>query len=167
VRACFLLLALTGAILSGCRRAHAPVPAAPAPVRPADRIGLGKALFGTACIACHQPNGQGIPAVYPPLDGSEWINGPKERLIRIALYGLRGPIRVLGQDYSGVTDMPPFGPQGHYWSDASIACVLTYVRREWGNHASPITEAEVEQLRTRIGPRGEWTAEELRQAGRE
>src|ERR1051325_11521160 len=45
----------------------------------------GKVLYESSfgCVACHGPAGQGTPGVAPPLAGSEWVNGPPNRLIRI------------------------------------------------------------------------------------
>ena len=35
----------------------------------------GKAVFAAQCVACHQATGKGLPGVFPPLDGSEWVQG--------------------------------------------------------------------------------------------
>lgn len=116
----------------------------------------------TACAACHQANGLGVPPAFPPLAGSEWVTGSEERLIRILLHGLEGPIEVKGQTYVGL--MPAFGAGGAYnWNDQRIAEVLTYIRAEWGNDASPITTEQVTAVRTgaAAGRTKAWTAEEL------
>ncbi len=115
-----------------------------------------------ACVACHQANGLGVPPAFPPLAGSEWVTGSEERLIRILLHGLEGPIEVKGQTYVGL--MPAFGAGGPYnWNDQRIAEVLTYIRAEWGNEASPITADQVTAIRTgaAAGRTKAWTAEEL------
>ena len=39
-------------------------------------------LYNMACMACHQPEGKGLPGVYPPLAGSEWVSGDPERWSR-------------------------------------------------------------------------------------
>lgn len=102
------------------------------------------ASFAT-CVACHQATGLGIPNVFPPLAGSEWVNGPVENLIRIQLRGLMGPITVKGQAYNSV--MPP----NSMMSDKDIAEVLTYVRSTWGNKASAVTPDMVKALRSEVG----------------
>lgn len=104
----------------------------------------GKQLYAT-CAACHQADGKGIPNAFPPLAGSEWVNGPAENLIRIQLRGLQGPITVKGAQYNSV--MPPQAQQ----SDAEIAAVLTYVRSNFGNDASPVTPDQVKALREEVG----------------
>lgn len=128
----------------------------------ADPVALGKRLFmsGGACFTCHQPTGLGIPGVYPPLAGSEWVVGPEDRAIRIVLTGLKGQITVKGQNFNAA-QMPAFGPNGFNWSDEKISQVLTYVRQEWGNKAPPITADKVTAIRTAIGDHKEWTADEL------
>jgi mono/diheme cytochrome c family protein len=57
--------------------------------------GIGKEVFlrDAHCATCHQATGLGVPNIYPPLAGSEWISDD-ERIIKIALKGLYGPIDV-------------------------------------------------------------------------
>lgn len=134
-----------------------------APVVKIDPVALGKKQFGMACITCHQANGEGIPNVYPPLAGSEWVQGSEERVISIVLHGLKGPITVKGHTFNAAV-MPAFGQvpgSGYNWSDEKIAAVLTYVRQEWGNKAGPIDPAKVTALRKQEGDRKEWTEPEL------
>lgn len=130
----------------------------------ADPVTLGKRLFNSsgACYTCHQPTGQGIPGVYPPLAGSEWAQGSPDRVIRILLAGLTGPVTVEGKSYNAA-QMPSFGPSGFNWSDEKISQVLTYVRQEWGNKAPPITPAQVAAIRATIGDHPAWTSAELLQ----
>src|SRR5581483_4438412 len=82
--------------------------AATAPAAPEDPVALGRKLFNTpgACVSCHQPTGLGLPGAFPPLAGSEWVEGSEERNVRIVLYGLSGPITVKGTNFASV--MPPF-----------------------------------------------------------
>lgn len=126
-----------------------------------DPVAQGKKLFTTVCAACHQPTGAGVPGVYPPLVGSEWVNGSEERVIRILLHGLQGPIKVEGKDFNSV--MPAIGPGGYNWTDDKIAAVLTYVRQEWGNSAPPVTAEKVTEIRTKAaaGRSTPWTSAEL------
>ena len=63
----------------------------------------GEALYQANCIACHQATGQGIPGAFPPLVNSPYVlSDNKDRMAAIMLYGLMGPINVLGTTYSGV-----------------------------------------------------------------
>lgn len=134
--------------------------AAPVAVNP---VVLGEKLFNNAaCNTCHQPTGLGLPGAIPPLAGSEWAQGPEERVIRIVLYGLQGPVKVEGKDFNSV--MPAFGKVaggGFNWSDDKIAAVLTYVRQAWGNKAGPITTEQVAAIHAKEGDRKAWTAPEL------
>jgi mono/diheme cytochrome c family protein len=128
-----------------------------------DPVALGKRQFQSACMVCHQANGLGIPAAFPPLAGSEWANGSEERVIRIVLHGLGGEVKVGAATFNGV--MPSFGNvpgSGYNWRDDQIADVLTYVRQEWGNKAAPITPEQVTAIRTKEAARAKpWTAAEL------
>lgn len=117
---------------------------------------LGKRVFAN-CIACHQPTGQGLPGAYPPLAGSEWATGPDERILRIVLNGLSGPITVKNTQFNN--SMPAFGPQ---LRDEQIANVLTYVRSEWGNNAPAVSPDKVKEIRSAVAGRaGPWSPEEL------
>ena len=141
-----------------------PADAAPKQLSPEEFIALGKRLYNDgACNTCHQVNGQGLPGAIPPLVGAEWVTGSEERLIRIVLHGITGPITVKGQTYNSF--MPPFGrgiPNSmKNWSDDRVAAVLTYIRQEWGNQAPPITPEKVTEVRTKEGSHGAWTAADL------
>jgi mono/diheme cytochrome c family protein len=118
---------------------------------------LGERIFMANCAACHQPTGKGLPGVYPPLAGSDWAQGPEDRVIRIPLKGLSGPITVSGEHFNNA--MPAFGPM---LRDDQIADVLTYVRSAWGNNAPAISADKVKAVRAAVANRNEpWTPEEL------
>lgn len=91
-----------------------------------DWMSDGKKVYGN-CIACHQAGGGGIPGQFPPLVGSEWVDGGTARLGAILLHGINGPFKVAGQTYNQL--MPPW----NNLSDEKIAQVITYVRREFGS----------------------------------
>jgi mono/diheme cytochrome c family protein len=93
----------------------------------------GRQLFAANCQACHQATGQGLPGVFPPLAGSQWVTGDPQTLTQIVLHGLTGQIEVRGANYQGA--MPAFGSQ---FDDVQIAAVLSFVRSEWGNAAPPL-----------------------------
>ena len=111
------------------------------------------------CAACHLPTGEGQPAVAPTLVKTTWVNGSAERLVRIVLNGLMGPIEIDGEDWDLL--MPPHRDHP-LLDDQKIAGVLTYVRRSWGNNAPPIKPKDVtrirEATRDRLAP---WTVKEL------
>lgn len=120
----------------------------------------GRKVYTTYCTACHQPNARGLAGQFPPLAGSDWVNttGPN-RMIRIVLNGLQGPIIVNGAEFNNV--MLPWRDQ---LTDADIAAVITYVRgnKEWGNHSLPVLPEQVKKIREATKDRGgNWTAAEL------
>lgn len=134
----------------------------------ADQISSGKEIYmkaapgGGLCFTCHQPNGLGITGQFPPLAGSDWVLGEKERLIKISIHGLMGEIEVNGVKYNNVM-APPGIPPGSL-TDQQIADVLTYIRNEWGNSASAVSPEEVATIRSSVkdrAPMQMWTVAEL------
>lgn len=130
---------------------------------PEQIVAAGKKSYTQVCAACHQTSGDGVAGVYPPLHNSEWVTGNEERVIRILLHGLNGPIEVHGKTYNGA--MPAFGkvPGGGYnWNEEKISQVLTYIRQEWGNAAAPITKDKVAEVLAAEKARAKpWTSGEL------
>jgi mono/diheme cytochrome c family protein/glucose/arabinose dehydrogenase len=120
------------------------------------RVRHGEQVFARACAACHQLDGSGMPGLAPPLRDSEWVLGPPERLMRIVLHGVRGPIEVAGTTWN--LEMPG---QRHLGDD-ELAAVLSYVRRAFGHRESPVAPAELAGSRAASRSRSEpWTAAEL------
>ena len=100
----------------------------------------------------------GLDALAPPLVGSHWVTNSAERLVRIALQGMQGPVKVSGRVYEFPTEMPPLAAL----TDDQLAAVLTYVRREWGHKASAITPPAVAKIREATSSRDRaWTESEL------
>lgn len=104
----------------------------------------GEQIYITYCATCHQQDGKGASGRYPPLAGTDWVTGDKERLARLVLTGLEGPMEVNGKNYNAVM------PQHSFLSDREASEVLTYIRQNFGNDASAVTEEEVANVRTTI-----------------
>lgn len=102
----------------------------------------GAAVFSARCAACHQASGKGLPGVFPPLAGSEWVVGKEHLLAAVVLHGISGELTVKGTTYNGA--MPAFKDQ---LQDAELAAVLTHIRSAWGNQADAITADAVAQAR--------------------
>lgn len=129
---------------------------APLTPKEQEQFEAGKTLYVSICGACHQPHGMGLEGLAPPLADSEWVTGSEERLIRIVLQGVRGPLNVKGKLWE--LEMPPL----NILDDAQIAGLLTYIRREWGHTASPIKEEAVAQTRKATEAQQEaWTEADL------
>ncbi|PPK85144.1 putative membrane-bound dehydrogenase-like protein [Neolewinella xylanilytica] len=123
---------------------------------------LGEEIFAREayCETCHQADGRGLDATgYPPLAGSPWVTGDKQRLIKLVMHGLYGPLEVNGKPYDGQVPMTAYGG---LMSNEEMAAVLTYVRNAFGNEASMVTPEEVDQVRAVTAERkGMYRAEEL------
>ncbi len=130
--------------------------AAPSP------MAMGKEIFNRDgyCATCHQPDGEGLTASgYPPLAESEWVNGSQERLIKLTLKGIYGPMTIKGKKYEGRAPMTPY--EG-LLNDEEIANVLSYVRSSFGNKSLPVSADLVKKIRAEIkDKKGFYTADEL------
>ncbi len=101
----------------------------------------GQKLYNTFCGTCHQVDGQGVMGRFPSLTSTDWVAGDKRRLIELVLNGMQGEIQVSGEIFNGA--MPPH----RFLSDEDIAMILTFIRQNFGNHASPVNAEEVSVLR--------------------
>jgi mono/diheme cytochrome c family protein len=110
---------------------------------------LGSEVFHREahCVTCHQANGQGMMNIYPPLLNSKWVTGNPDRLIKLTLHGLWGPMEVNGTLYDPSKGVPPMTAFKAILKDEEIAAVLTFVRNTWGNEASIVTPDQVKTLR--------------------
>jgi mono/diheme cytochrome c family protein/heme/copper-type cytochrome/quinol oxidase subunit 4 len=107
---------------------------------------LGEQTYSN-CVACHQPNGQGVLSAFPPQAGHAPeiynVEGGRTYMIHTVLWGLQGEIVVDGTTYNGIMT-----PWGGLLDDEQVAAVLNYVLTSWGNDAlleefTPITPEEV------------------------
>ena len=105
-------------------------------------IEKGKEIFSRTCIACHQINAEGLPGIFPPLAGSDFLNADKERAIGIVLHGKQGVITVKDKSFNGI--MPP-----QNLSDQEVAAVLTYVYNSFGNSKKVVKSEEVAKVRNK------------------
>jgi mono/diheme cytochrome c family protein/glucose/arabinose dehydrogenase len=112
-----------------------------------EMFNLGRQIYAKEgyCSTCHQPDGKGLTASgFPPLTNTKWVTGSDDRLIKLVLKGLLGPIEVDGKKYPGQVPMTPFAG---LLNDDEVAAVLTYVRNSFGNQGSVITAEKVKQVR--------------------
>jgi mono/diheme cytochrome c family protein/glucose/arabinose dehydrogenase len=128
----------------------------------AELFAKGKVLYNKEgfCVTCHQADGNGLPAAnFPPLANTSYVLGSEERLIKIMLKGLTGPMEINGVKYPGQVPMTPFEGM---MNDEEVAAVATYVRNAFGNKASPVSADKVKKVRAEVkDKKGFYTAEEL------
>ncbi len=119
-------------------------------------VQAGRTDFESYCAACHQYDGQGVGEA-PPLEGSSWVVGPRDRLVKILLHGVRGKMEVDGKTYD--REMPGFG---QILSDEEIASLLSYVRGRFGGLGTPIEPRTVSEIRSEHEGRTDyWSVDEL------
>jgi len=115
----------------------------------------GQEIFKRYCATCHQQDGNGLEGAFPSLHNSEWVQGDKGRLIRLALRGMQGPIVVHQKPFNNV--MTPHD----FLENNQIAAVLTFVRGSFGNDADAVSESEVERVRVSLTSDELFVASEL------
>jgi nitrite reductase (NO-forming) len=127
----------------------------------AESLSRGQTVYMQVCFACHQPTGLGLPNMFPPLAGSDWVSAKKpDRMIRMVLHGFTGSITINGKPFT--TPAPLMPPQGAALSDKQIADVLTYVRQTFGNKAGAVTPEQVAAIREAEKARtAMWTEAEI------
>ena len=84
----------------------------------AELVERGQGVYLKNCVACHQANGQGLPPVFPSLEGSQIVMRDKAKNIEILMEGVQGAA------------MQAFSKQ---LSEVDIASVITYTRDSWSN----------------------------------
>lgn len=87
----------------------------------------GKKVYETACIACHQANGAGLPPMFPAL---------KDSIVAVEKQNIPLHINMI---INGLNNMPAFGKQ---LSMSEIAAVVTYERNAWGNNTGDMVQAK-------------------------
>lgn len=116
-------------------------------------------VFYSRCAACHGDTGGGVSGLAPALADASWVTGPHEWLGRIILQGMSGPIEVNGEAFDGL--MPAHGHLAEL-DNETLAGLMTYMRRSWGNKADPVTAGMAADVRKATATRqSPWTAEEL------
>ena len=102
-------------------------------------------IYSQYCISCHKEDGNGVPGIFPALNGSSKVNGNKTTLIKILLNGIKPSVKDQKQTEEA---MPSFG----FLSDKDIAETLSYIRSHWNNNSKRITEDEVKEVRASPNP---------------
>ncbi|MEM7054617.1 MAG: cytochrome c [Pseudomonadota bacterium] len=112
-----------------------------------DGLAMGQEPYLRYCASCHGNNGEGKSPAFPPIAGSEWLAMGPESVALIVLGGLSGEIEVAGQTYRGY--MPPM----RHVSDQDITALMGFIDDQWADWAEPITQAQVTELRGKVGSR--------------
>ena len=106
-----------------------------------DKLEVGKIVYNSTCMACHQTNGQGIANAFPPLAQSDYLNDDINRAIGIVLNGKSGEITVNGKKYNSVMTKQAL-------TDQEVASVMTYVLHNWGNSKKEVSPSTVARIRS-------------------
>lgn len=105
-----------------------------------ESISRGATIYNNFCATCHLAGGEGIPNVFPPIKGSDWLTEKRTETIRAVKHGLQGPITVSGVKYDNL--MPDLG-----LTDKEVADVINYTFNAWTNDVEPpVTLEEVEEV---------------------
>ena len=103
---------------------------------------LGRRVYVAECAMCHGTEGKGQPPQFPPLAANQSITmSSPVNPIRMVLNGGYPPGTKKNPRPYG---MPPFA---HILNDEMVAAVVTYIRVAWENSGTPITPAQVSELR--------------------
>ena len=118
-----------------------PVPSSARLVQPST-METGRAIYEKQCAICHRTDGKGWAPMYPPLADNQSITmASPVNSIRMVLNGGYPPGTRKNPRPHG---MPPFA---HLLNDEQAAAVVTYIRVAWNNTGTPVTPAQVNELR--------------------
>ena len=124
------LLASAAAIATtGCGGAVSLAPTAAGPID-------GREIYERDCLACHMSSGRGVPGMTPTLIASPWVTGGTDALIGYVLTGGFGPEILMARF--------------DYLTDAEMATVLNYIRREYGGPDSLIDAEQIAAVRAQV-----------------
>lgn len=118
------------------------------------------------CATCHQPDGKGTPGIYPPLTAlnNPWIAQEDERLIKVVLKGLWGPLVLDGRLFDPAQGVPPMPGYSEILSDKEVAGVINYVRLSFDNNLPLVHADQVREVRARVASRQDfYLVEEIMQ----
>ena len=114
----------------------------------------GYELFSHHCAICHGKNGTGTPGLAPSLVNSDWVMGDKDRLIRVVLDGLKGPILINGKPYGTNTSIMPGHRSVPDLTNPNIGDILTYVRGAFGHQTDQVGGGQVRNIKNSTVGRG-------------
>lgn len=120
----------------------------------------GLQLYRLHCASCHGENGTGNRNLAPPLMESNYIKGDPDKLIRIVLHGMQGPVTVNGEVYKFEAVMPGLNHNKDL-SDQDISNILAFVRNAFTTNQDGITAEQVKALRNDKPKDGMYTEAEL------
>ena len=110
----------------------------------------GEEVYNKVCAACHQPNGEGLPPMFPALKNSP-VAIERDQItkhIDVVVNGVKG------------SAMQAFKDQ---LSEVDIAAVITYERNAWGNDTGElITPKDILDYKTNGVYSGEYAQEEAK-----
>jgi mono/diheme cytochrome c family protein len=114
---------------------------------PASQAGAGAASYASNCASCHGLDAKGFSPYLPPLAGNPTVlDGDPSSLINLVL---NGSVPLVVKGTPDAYRMPQFRLQ---LGDQEIADVVSFIRNGWGNNASPVTPAQVAELRKTTDP---------------
>jgi len=111
-----------------------------------EQFAYGRQQYLSLCSSCHGNDGRGVNRFAPPLRNSEWVLESEKRLALILLHGMEGPVTVAGKEYD-VPEIQPKMPSFSTFDAEKLAAIMTYIRREWGHRAEPVSPRTVGQIR--------------------
>ncbi len=128
-----------------------------------DNRTAGFKYYNTYCLSCHGHDGKGNENLAPPLYPSEYVTGPPERMIAIALQGLKGPVTVNGKKYNMNLVMPGIKNNPDL-TDKKIADLIVFIRNSFASQElgfpAPIDETIVRDIRKKLEGSEEMFTEE-------
>jgi mono/diheme cytochrome c family protein len=101
--------------------------------------GVDAGVYDRHCASCHGRDGQGLRALYPPLQNSDYLDGRISELPCLVSKGIRGTITT-GSTTKNIR-MPAFADL----SLEEMSSLITYLRQRWGKDGETVSQQTVAQ----------------------
>jgi mono/diheme cytochrome c family protein len=101
--------------------------------------GTDAVVYNKHCASCHGRDGQGLRALYPPLQESDYLDTRISELPCLISSGIRGTI-VTGKKTRNIR-MPAFATL----TSEEMSSLVNYLQKRWGKGGKMVSEQTVAQ----------------------
>lgn len=114
-------------------------------VRIQQYVSAGRQLYNTHCANCHQAEGEGFAALYPPVKNADYFQEDVPRSVCIMKFGMEGEIMVNGKSYNQM--MPAFNDL----TNLELAEITTFLLNVFNDSTAIVTQHQIREYLEECG----------------